>query len=151
MPPALGSAAVTPEDLVEIEAIKRLKYRYVRLLDLKEWDELAELFVADATASYGGGQYSFEGREEIMAFLRRTMERTSMLTSHKVHQPEIELTGPDSATGTWALDDVVNHTELGVTIRGPPSTATSTSRSTGPGASATPATSGSTKSCSPVL
>jgi len=32
---------MTPQDLVEIEAIKRLKYRYLRCLDLKLWDELA--------------------------------------------------------------------------------------------------------------
>jgi hypothetical protein len=41
-----------------------------------------------------------------------------MLTSHKVHQPEIELTGPDTATGTWGLEDVVILTEPGLTIRG---------------------------------
>ena len=41
-----------------------------------------------------------------------------MLTSHKVHHPEIELTGPGTATGTWALDDVVLLTELALTVRG---------------------------------
>ncbi len=35
---------MTPDDLVELEAIKRLKARYLRLLDLKEWDELETLF-----------------------------------------------------------------------------------------------------------
>jgi hypothetical protein len=46
------------------------------------------------------------------------MGSTKMLTSHKVHHPEIELTGPDTATGVWALDDVVLLTDLGVTVRG---------------------------------
>jgi hypothetical protein len=32
---------VTPDDLVEVEAIKRLKYRYMRCLDQKLWDEMA--------------------------------------------------------------------------------------------------------------
>jgi hypothetical protein len=73
---------LNPEDLVEIEAIKRLKYRYLRHLDLKEWDELAECFTDDATASYGGGAYAFSGREEIMSFMRRTMDSRAMLTSH---------------------------------------------------------------------
>lgn len=109
---------MTPEDLVEIEEIKRLKYRYVRLLDLKEWDELADCLTEDAIAAYGGGEYACQGREAIMEFLRSNLSGTSMLTSHKVHQPEIDLTGPDTARGVWGLEDIVVSTEFGVTIRG---------------------------------
>ena len=109
---------MTPEQLVELELIKRLKYRYVRCLDLKLFDEIGECFVEDATASYGGGAYTFEGRDAILRFLRNSMGSTTMLTSHKVHHPELELTGPDTATGVWALDDVVLLTDLGFTVRG---------------------------------
>jgi hypothetical protein len=109
---------VTPEDLVEIEEIKRLKYRYVRLLNLKELDELAHCFAAEATAADGGGQYAYQGREAIMAFLRSNPGGTTVLTSHKVHQPEIDRTGPDWARGVWGLEDVVVSTEFGITIRG---------------------------------
>lgn len=109
---------MTPEDLVEMEAIKRLKYRYVRCLDQKDWDGLEGLFVPEATASFGGGAYPLDGRDAIMAFYRANMSSPGMLTSHKVHQPEIDLTGAGTASGVWALDDVVVHTELGVTIRG---------------------------------
>ena len=35
---------MTPEDLVEIELIKRLKYKYARCLDQKLWDEIGECF-----------------------------------------------------------------------------------------------------------
>ena len=41
-----------------------------------------------------------------------------MITSHRVHQPEIDLTGPDTATGIWALDDVVIETKANIVIRG---------------------------------
>lgn len=109
---------MTPEDLVEFEKIKRLKYRYVRLIDTKEWDELADLFVDDATASYGDGKYSYEGKTAIMAFLSDAMASTNMLTSHKVHQPEIALTGPETAKATWGLEDVVVHLDYSITIRG---------------------------------
>jgi hypothetical protein len=109
---------VTPEDLIDIEEIKRLKYRYVRLLDLKEWDELAACFTEDATAAYGGGEYAYEGRNAILEFLRSNLSGTDTLTSHKVHQPEIDLIGPDRARGLWGLEDVVISTESGVTIRG---------------------------------
>ncbi|TML81320.1 MAG: nuclear transport factor 2 family protein [Actinobacteria bacterium] len=102
---------MTPEDLVEIEAIKRLKYRYARLLDTKDFEGLSELFVKDATASYSGGQLSYDGRDAIIGFLRTVLGPTTMLTSHLVGQPEIELTGPDSADGRWALQDLVIITE----------------------------------------
>lgn len=105
-------------DLYELEAIKRLKYRYLRCLDQKRWDELAECFTEDARSSYGGGRYAFAGRDAIMDFLRKAMGAPSFLSSHRVHHPEIELTGPDTATGVWALEDTVIETRAGITIRG---------------------------------
>ena len=109
---------MTPDDLVEIHLIEQLKYQYLRHLDLKMWEELEMLFTPDATASYGGGAYTFEGREAIMAFLRDSMSRTGMLTSHKCHHPEISLTGATTASGIWALEDRVVETEFGLTISG---------------------------------
>ena len=49
------------EDLRELEAIKRLKYRYMRSIDQKLWDEMRDCFTPDATTSYSGGKYAFEG------------------------------------------------------------------------------------------
>lgn len=109
---------LTPDDLVEIELIKRLKYRYARCLDLKRWDEIAECFTPDAVATYSGGAYTFEGREAIVDFLRRSMGAQTFHSSHKMHHPEIDLTGAHTARGVWALDDVVVMTDLELTIRG---------------------------------
>ena len=36
-------------DLATIEEIRQVKYRYLRCVDLKLWDELAEVFTPDAT------------------------------------------------------------------------------------------------------
>lgn len=109
---------MTPDDLVEIESIKRLKYRYLRCLDQKLWDDIAGCFVEDATASYGGGAYELTGREEILEFLTTSMGATTMVTSHRCGQPEIDLLDADTATGTWALQDVVILTDAEVEIRG---------------------------------
>ena len=111
-------ADVNPEDLVEIELIKRLKYRYLRCLDQKLWDDLTHCFTPLATASYGGGAYILDGRDAIMEFLRTSMGATSMLTSHKCHHPEIDLTEVDTATGVWAMEDVVIMTDLDLTVEG---------------------------------
>ncbi len=106
------------QDLVEIEQIKRLKYRYLRCLDQKEWDDLEDCFVAGATASYGGGAYPFDSRDEIMAFLREAMGPDTFHSSHQCHHPEIDIIGGGEATGVWALQDVVIDTGFDLTIRG---------------------------------
>ena len=109
---------MTPEDLVQIEQIKRLKYAYFRCLDLKQWDDIRELFVEDATCAYSAGAYTYEGRDAIVEFFRTAMGRETFLSSHKAHHPEIELTGPETATGVWALEDVVIDTQWDLDIRG---------------------------------
>ncbi|HKY15079.1 MAG TPA: nuclear transport factor 2 family protein [Microthrixaceae bacterium] len=98
-------------ELLELESIKRLKYAYFRCLDQKLWDEMGELFVEEATAAYSGGKYHYEGREEIVSFMRRNMDRPAFHTSHRVHHPEITLEGADRATGVWAMEDVNVDTE----------------------------------------
>ena len=105
-------------DLQEIEAIKRLKYTYLRALDLKQWDELATCLSENATAAYSDGKYSFTGREQIMQFLRQALGSGTKITVHRVQQPEIDLISTTRATATWALDDIVIDTANNITLRG---------------------------------
>ena len=114
----LAALAKRLQALEDLEAIKRLKYKYWRCLDTKAWDELRTCFTDDAHASYGGGAKELFGAEAIMAFLTESMGSTGMLTSHRCTQPEIDLVGPGEATGRWALEDVVIHQDFGVTIHG---------------------------------
>ena len=64
-------------DLVEMEKIRRLKYRYLRCVDLKLWDEIGDVFTADATADYGtpsaGRPLKLASRDEIVTFLRDSL------------------------------------------------------------------------------
>ena len=105
-------------DLHELEAIKALKHKYMRCVDEKRWEELSACFTEDATCSYSGGQYAFEGRDAIMKFLTDSMDRASFLSSHRVHHPEIRLTSESAATGIWALEDYVIDTQHEITIHG---------------------------------
>jgi hypothetical protein len=109
---------VDASELIEIEAIKRVKYHYLRCLDQKLWDELGDVLTDDCVASYSGGKYHFEGRDAILDFLRRSMGADTFHSSHRVHQPEIDLTGADTARATWAMDDVVVMTDWELTVRG---------------------------------
>jgi hypothetical protein len=102
-------------DLDIIREIEQLKYRYIRTLDLKLWDEFAETLTADVAASYGP-KLSFVGRDEVVGFMRSSLG-PAIITVHHVHHPEIELAG-DSATGTWYLQDTVVITEHRMLLRG---------------------------------
>jgi len=105
-------------NLEEIEAIKRLKYKYMRCLDQKLWDEIEGCFDDSATAAYSGGKYAYESRAAIVEFLRTSMGRDSFHSSHRVHHPEIDLVDDTHATGVWAMEDVVIDTQFEITIRG---------------------------------
>ena len=109
---------MTPEDLVEIESIKAVKYRYLRGVDLRDPEVIASTLTEDATAAYASGKLSFEGRDAIVSFIIGSMPKAELLSAHRVHHPEIELTGPDTATARWALDDTVILLNANLTLRG---------------------------------
>ena len=102
--------------LLEIESIKRLKARYCRYLDTKDWAAWRTLFTDDflSDTSAAGGK-TIEGADEFVAFTRESLR--SQATVHQVHAPEIELTSPTTARGVWALEDVVRFGP-GVNLRG---------------------------------
>ncbi len=107
-------------DLATIEEIRQVKYRYLRCVDLKLWDELAEVFTPDATVDYGtqvyGKPLKLAGRDEIVGFLRDKLG-PDMITVHRAGQPEITVDG-DTAAGTWSFEDTVIATEYRVVITG---------------------------------
>lgn len=109
---------MTPEELVEIELIKQLKYRYIRNLDLNNWDELAATLTDDVQCDYSDGEYSFSDRDDALHFLTTSMGSDRISTTHHVHQPEIDLTSPITATGSWALWDKIVVLDFNLVIQG---------------------------------
>jgi hypothetical protein len=107
-------------DLAAIEAIRQLKYRYFRTLDLKRWDEFADTLAVDAAGRYGthalGEPLILDGRDAITAFMRENLG-PSVVTAHVANHPEITVDS-ETATGSWAFEDTVIATEYGVLIRG---------------------------------
>ena len=90
----------------DLEAIKQLKARYFRTMDTKDWNGMREVFadgvVVDTTES-GGNVVT--GADEFLAFLRETL--ADVITVHHGHTPEIQLTSATTATGIWALQDIL--------------------------------------------
>ncbi|HYA69614.1 MAG TPA: nuclear transport factor 2 family protein [Acidimicrobiales bacterium] len=94
-------------DLEAIEAIRMLKHRYFRLLDTKRFVELGALLTDDVTTSFQSGELAFTGRDAVVQFLTESLGSPTVISLHNGHHPEITLTGSDSATGTWYLEDRV--------------------------------------------
>lgn len=95
-------------DLGEIEAIKQVKYRYLRALDTKHWDDFADTLTDDVVADYGssrGKDLHFTNRADLVEFMRSAMT-AEVITEHRVGHPEITIAGDDAA-GTWYLQDRV--------------------------------------------
>ena len=107
-------------DLAALESIRQAKYRYLRCVDLKLWDELADTFTPDATADYGtpalGEPLRLSGRDAIVTFMRESLG-PGIITTHFASQPEITIHG-DTAEGTWSFEDTVIATEHRVMIKG---------------------------------
>ncbi len=93
------------QQLLDIEAIKRLKARYFRTLDRQDWDGFASVFAADAVLDVPEAGLVRNGRDEIATSVGKAL--TGAQTVHHGHMPEIELTGPDTARGIWAMADYV--------------------------------------------
>jgi hypothetical protein len=87
----------------DVDQIAALKYRYLRTLDTKQWDEFEACFVPEATGDYNG--LAFEDRAALVGYMRDNLG-DGVLTMHQVHHPEIEVDG-DAATGRWYLQDKV--------------------------------------------
>ncbi|MGZ4445435.1 MAG: nuclear transport factor 2 family protein [Nocardioides sp.] len=93
----------TVTDARDIREIEQLKYRYVRTLDTKQWDDFESCFLPEATADYNG--LEFADRAALVGYMRDNLG-DGMITMHQVHHPEIVLDG-DRATGRWYLQDRV--------------------------------------------
>lgn len=109
---------LTLEHLVDLELIKQLKYKYLRVLDQHEFDEMRSVLTDDVVARYSDGKYSFDGVEAVITFLKESMGSEKFLSSHAVHHPEITLHGDGTASGIWKLEDNVIVGDHGVNIHG---------------------------------
>ncbi|HYB80114.1 MAG TPA: nuclear transport factor 2 family protein [Mycobacterium sp.] len=95
-------------DIADIEAIKLLKYRYLRALDTKHWDDFADTLTDDVIGDYGssvGEELHFTNRVDLVNYMRKALG-PAVITEHRVTHPEITVTG-DEASGIWYLQDRV--------------------------------------------
>ncbi|RMI35663.1 nuclear transport factor 2 family protein [Nocardia stercoris] len=107
-------------DFEALETIRALKYRYLRTLDLKLWDEFGDTLCPDIVGSYGspsgGRPLEFTSRDEIVEYMRGALGG-NIITVHVAGHPEITVDG-DTATGSWCMEDTVIAPDFEILIRG---------------------------------
>ncbi len=92
----------------DVEEIKKLKARYFRTLDQRDWDGYADVFTDDVVVDVrddAGPDAIHRGRAPYLEMLQPFLE--GAITVHHGHMPEIEITGEDTATGTWSMQDQI--------------------------------------------
>lgn len=95
--------------LEDIEAIKQLKAKYIRCADTKQWQEWGQLFSEDCRLDTEAGVH--EGRDTVVKIISESMQ--DGVTVHRVTMPEITITGPNTASAVWAMQDEVSLTYKG--------------------------------------
>lgn len=99
----------------ELEAIRQLKARYCRFLDTKDVESWRGVFTTDVAVtldmavSTGAADPMtappIEGVDNFVPMVMGGLENVA--TMHHCHTPEIALTSPTTATGIWAMEDLL--------------------------------------------
>jgi NADPH:quinone reductase-like Zn-dependent oxidoreductase len=106
------------EKLVAIEEIKRLRARFARCMDTKQWVEMQDTITGDCEFDARDGTVVTElwhGAEDVVANIRRSLD--AAVSVHHAHMPEIEITSPTTAKGLWAMQDLLCF-QGGIVLRG---------------------------------
>lgn len=95
----------TVQQLSDLDELRSLKARYCRCVDLKQWNEWRGVFTEDVR--FEGLSADFAGLDE---FIDIQADRLADAVSvHHCHTSELEITGPVSAKGIWAMCDYVEY------------------------------------------
>ncbi|MCP5204305.1 MAG: nuclear transport factor 2 family protein [Pseudomonadales bacterium] len=99
--------------LMDMEAIRQLKYAYFRCVDTANLEELVTLLHDDLSVHYIGGSYEWkmQGRQEFVAAIGMAFTKQAV-GQHNAHHPEIQMLSATEATALWYLADnmwILNH------------------------------------------
>jgi SnoaL-like domain len=99
----------------ELEALRQLKARYCRFLDTKDVESRRGVFTTDVVVkldmavSVGGADAMtappLEGIDNFVPMVMGGLENVA--TMHHCHTPELTLTSATTATGIWAMEDLL--------------------------------------------
>nr|WP_152851416.1 nuclear transport factor 2 family protein [Paraburkholderia atlantica] len=90
-----------------MEEIRQLKARYFRCIDTKNWDGFKSVFAPDARFDISDDVPGciLVGREKIGQAV--SVPLAECVSVHHGHCPEIEVTSETTASGIWAMEDML--------------------------------------------
>lgn len=113
------------ESLVNLEAIRNLKSRYLGAVDTKDWTAMKEIFTEDAIIDFSGEDQYHVGHHGMTiehlnpvktvvrggneAAIRIAKAVDGIVTVHQGHDPQLTLTSPLTAKGKWTLYDQLDY------------------------------------------
>ena len=114
-------ASLSPvEELLAIEEIKKVFSARLRCMDTKQWHIYPTLHTEDVVSETWGGlptdkqpktgdtSNQVVGIEKLTNAIRNMLDgEIPLTTAHHAHTPEIVLTSPTTATGIWAMEDML--------------------------------------------
>lgn len=92
------------QTLVSIEEIRNLKARRIRAMDEKRWSDYEAMHAPDHVSETYGGT-SVVGARANTEKLAQVLEGVTSV--HHAHTPEITIISETSATGIWAMEDML--------------------------------------------
>lgn len=109
------------QTLCALEEIRKLKARYFRGVDTQDWDLLGEVFGDGVVCDFRGATIPtgadsgasllreedqvLRGRAAVLAGLELGL--TGVASVHQGFLPEIEIVDDETATGVWAMSDIL--------------------------------------------
>jgi hypothetical protein len=112
----------TLQQLIDAREIERVKARYFRYMDHRQWDEFRDLFTDDLQFFIDTGREpvttiaTWTSADELVAYLASTP--STKITVHQGHMPDIEFIDDDHAQGVWAMFDWVDYPSRGSAFKG---------------------------------
>jgi hypothetical protein len=92
------------QELFDVEEIKRLKSRYFRSVDAKDWEAFRAVFTDDVWFKLVDRE-PIVGADNVVTFTAAAVD--GAVTVHHGHTPDITIEGNYDASGIWSLADYI--------------------------------------------
>jgi hypothetical protein len=91
------------QTLEDIHAIRDLKFRYLRACDRKKPEDVRDCLDPNHAIIAYEGFPPFDNRDAFVQIFQEMGCKPNIIDMHHGENPQIVLTGPDTATGKWDL------------------------------------------------
>ena len=94
------------DKLLAIEEIKKLKAKYFFYFDAKDWAKWkAEVWAPDAKLDVPEVNFAVNGVDELIKWASESAG--NQVSTHHGHMPIIDILSDTTATGIWAMEDIL--------------------------------------------